>query len=497
MYLAEGWGGQRANMVKVNQATLTTTGTFGSGNSNTGGNSPLGIASGPVAAVIAGGTTFVVNADGSGSSQSYGVTNGNTMQWAAPSGLPNYDGAQFVRLVAGQSGGAVGTVYAVSRNDSALYELNYVSLQAIIIGAQAATYAASYGAWNSGTAYVAGNKVQYQGVGYTCLFGNTNVAPTSSIGTDWQVISNPYITAQNIGRVTAAQLDPQGVDFPTGANDVVYDHTDGNIIVLTSVGIPPNDTYTRQYLYKMNSVTGALMWKLNLSAIPGSANFAPGGLNQSLITQGVLGMMSISGGLTLAINTTNGAYTSYTAANVGMGAQFSSDVTGVLTGVVSYTKSSTSPQPVGSTPSTLSNVWAQLQAGSFFYGATVTVTNLSIPAVIGYTFTTLGLCLPPEMPPDTGSVSGPALVKKRRIAQYGIKLVNAQGVSIGTDANTYYPMTFEQQPGTALPITSLFTGTQWDTLNDDAGFSSALAWQVTRPYPCTVTAIGGFITTQD
>ena len=482
-------------LFKISQA-LALLGTFGS-NSSSGGNTPNGIAPGPLAAVTANGTTFVVSANASGLATNFGVTNGNTMQWAAPAPGATFNGAQSVLLTPGQSGGQTGTVFAVSNNNNSIYELNYISLQEIIIGASAGTYAAGYATWSSSTAYVVGNKIQYQGCAYTCLVNNTNVAPTSSLGTDWQIINNPYISFSTIGQVTAAQLDPIGVDFPTGAGDVVYDHSDGNIIVFAYVGILPNDTHTHQYVFKMNSVTGARMWKLNLSTVTGGANVSTGAFVQSQITQGVLSMMAATGGLTLAINTATGTYSSYTAANVAMGAQFSSDVSGVLTGAVVYTKTSTSPQPINATPAALSNVWAQLQAGSFFYGATVTTTNLSIPAVIGFTFTTTGLCLPPEMPQETGSVSGPALVKKRRFAQYGIKLVNAQGVSIGTDLNTQFPVAFEQQPGTLLPITSLFTGTHWDTLNDDSSFNSALSWSVTRPYPCTVTAIGGFITTQD
>jgi hypothetical protein len=44
----------------------------------------------------------------------------------------------------------------------------------------------------------------------------------------------------------------------------------------------------------------------------------------------------------------------------------------------------------------------------------------------------------------------------------------------------------------------LYSGLLWDTVDDDGtGFDGQLCWQITRPYPASIQAIGGFIKTQD
>jgi hypothetical protein len=48
-----------------------------------------------------------------------------------------------------------------------------------------------------------------------------------------------------------------------------------------------------------------------------------------------------------------------------------------------------------------------------------------------------------------------------------------------------------------LPMATLYTGEHSDTVEGDYNLDGMLAFQITRPYPATVTAFGGFLQTQD
>ena len=133
------------------------------------------------------------------------------------------------------------------------------------------------------------------------------------------------------------------------------------------------------------------------------------------------------------------------------------------------------------------------------------VTNLveldgatPICAVVGSTFTSQGTCLRPALPQEAGSRNGPAQGKTRRTHMATVLLDNAQGVSIGIDGSHFYPVPLETYTGgPRIPVTQLFSGVVWMPTSDTYTFNSALSWQVTRPYPCTVANIGGFLHTQD
>ena len=45
--------------------------------------------------------------------------------------------------------------------------------------------------------------------------------------------------------------------------------------------------------------------------------------------------------------------------------------------------------------------------------------------------------------------------------------------------------------------TQMYTGIWRDTLNAGYDYDNMLAWQVLRPYPCSIVAAGGFMETQD
>lgn len=132
---------------------------------------------------------------------------------------------------------------------------------------------------------------------------------------------------------------------------------------------------------------------------------------------------------------------------------------------------------------------------------TIDGTTTTIPAVTGFTYTSQGQLLRPTMPPDVGTQNGPGLGKTRRLHQFGaLMTLGVSGtMSIGDNPNTnLFPITFRQADfNTAVPTTQLYSGLHWDTLDSDYNFDGMVYWQVSRPVPCTIAAISGYLHGQD
>lgn len=147
------------------------------------------------------------------------------------------------------------------------------------------------------------------------------------------------------------------------------------------------------------------------------------------------------------------------------------------------------------------------------YGAGITATGPELftsafvaafagemPALVGFTFTSQGQIVRPATPAESGARNGPALGKTRRTHKYAALLGNAVvgSVSFGTVlTGTLRPALFKTPGGTAYSIQTLFNGVYKDQVQDDYSLDSMLAWQVTRPYPLTVMAVEGMLSTQD
>ncbi len=125
------------------------------------------------------------------------------------------------------------------------------------------------------------------------------------------------------------------------------------------------------------------------------------------------------------------------------------------------------------------------------------VAQFGSSAVVGFPFTSDGQIVRPNAPAETGARNGPAFGKKRRAHQYAVQLEGAQGVSFGTDFSQMEAAIFRTAGGDEISIGTQFTGIHVDSLNDDYSYDSMLCWRISRPYPCNVVAIGGFLETQD
>ena len=125
---------------------------------------------------------------------------------------------------------------------------------------------------------------------------------------------------------------------------------------------------------------------------------------------------------------------------------------------------------------------------------------LQMPLAVGFTYTSQGQRVRPITPADTGARNGPGFAKLKRSHQVGVLFFNVGigAISLGTDfVKNIRPVLFKQANGQALPITGMFAGIYWDTLDADYSYDDMECWQITRPYPATVCAIGSFRETQD
>lgn len=136
-------------------------------------------------------------------------------------------------------------------------------------------------------------------------------------------------------------------------------------------------------------------------------------------------------------------------------------------------------------------------AGGLFTAAYVAAYSGTMPVVAGFTYTSDGQILRTATALDSGTRSGPAFGKKRRIHQIAMLLESTIGLSFGTAFDRLTPAIFKTKGGTVLPPTTLFSGTFRDTNKGDEDFDEMICWRISRPYPATVASVGGFLDTKD
>lgn len=167
------------------------------------------------------------------------------------------------------------------------------------------------------------------------------------------------------------------------------------------------------------------------------------------------------------------------------------------------------PEWAWSTNPTFLGTWSQAHGATgadgfvskLYFGLDGRATSASrqyrVPASIGLTYTSKGQLLPPNYGYDAGARNGPAFGKKRRTHWYAAKLHRTQAISFGTDFGVLRPAPLMTPGGTPTVAPTLFSDTISTTIDDDYSFKSQIAWEITRPYPAMIVALGGYIETQD
>lgn len=146
--------------------------------------------------------------------------------------------------------------------------------------------------------------------------------------------------------------------------------------------------------------------------------------------------------------------------------------------------------------------YLQSIAGTGYGTMAVTLDSPAIqfPAVVGFTYTSQGQILRPLAAADVGTQNGPAFAKTRRNHQLGVLITAAINGAIrfgGSLTKTMRPLNAKSPGGTPVPLTELYSGLYWGTVEDDYGFDGMLCWEITRPVPATIASIGGFVHGQD
>jgi hypothetical protein len=274
-----------------------------------------------------------------------------------------------------------------------------------------------------------------------------------------------------------------------GVQFVVYDETDGNIIC--QVNSP--DAVTNQcYLMKLDGHTGNIIWKTAVNLLGSTTP-----MNQARIRNGTLGFLDGSNHFQL-LQTASGSMQQLALGSIGItGAQVWDDVTQLLTFYGYFSGSGTNaPVPLGTTPPAgYGSRWGQLYVLNA--AQPIVMDTYEVPGLVGFTYTSQGQLLRPEMPQDTGARNGPGFGKTRRIHKYAMRVVNTTGLSIGTDFSNLFPVRFKSPGGVPYSVGQLYSGEYVDTLHNDYSLEGMICWQVTRPYPANIIAIGGMIQTQD
>lgn len=297
---------------------------------------------------------------------------------------------------------------------------------------------------------------------------------------------------RKIGVLVPSDIDPAWTTW-SGFLGVAYDEADGNLLAFFDSSGATN----KNYLAKINSGDCSVMWKilwpesgiayttvnaLAVTRVPGQIAFLRtiGGNQNSYLVDTIAGTVSI-----VAIN-----------GGVTAGFQFYEPTTQSVTFQGGFVPPGTGPTmhytgnylPAHS--DTFSG-WGRLYLGADRTEKTVTTYN--IPVSLGATYTSQGQILRPDYGPDAGTRNGPAFGKKRRIHWDAFAFVRSRAVSAGTEFNKLYPIKFASDGSNIVPAPTLFTGTVSDTIQSNYSFEEKIAWEITRPYPCNVSAVGGFL----
>jgi hypothetical protein len=200
------------------------------------------------------------------------------------------------------------------------------------------------------------------------------------------------------------------------------------------------------------------------------------------------------------INTLTGAMTNQVIFNVPSNFQFYDDYSGQFIGNISYVAGGGAPLQIGTTPASFTS-WASFgpAAGPAVPAAAPPSAGVfwTTPVAIGYTYTSQGQILRAVNPQEAGSRNGPALGKTRRTHMYSALLQQTQGIKFGTTFDHLRTAQLQTKGKVPFALTSLYSNVHQDTLDDTYSFDSMVCWQIDRPYPASVLALGPDLHTQD
>jgi hypothetical protein len=303
------------------------------------------------------------------------------------------------------------------------------------------------------------------------------------------------ITTTRIGQIAPSDVDATWTNFTIFIGPA-YDITDGNILAMAQ-----GNGASPCYVMKISAATGTIIWKTPIAFIPSldGMYFA-----NSTIKYSKVAILSEGSNSIYVFDTTSGALTTLSSppSIINDFVNTSNDIDGSYS---SYgTWSGATLVGVNGTAAFANKAFV-VRGTTGFPGQVTDTISGAIPAVIGFTYTSQGQLLRPVAPQETGARNGPAFGKTRRYHRYITAVANTGGIQFGTDfagvGNVLMrPARFKSRGGKGALLLSaavLYAGEHSDTVDDDYDLDGMLCWQITRPYPGTVTALGGMLQTQD
>jgi hypothetical protein len=306
---------------------------------------------------------------------------------------------------------------------------------------------------------------------------------------------NGEATTSAVGVIHASDIDPQWTNI--NGISFAFDEKDGNLLVtFTSGSFPVRALNHPNYIAKLRASDFSIVWKVALGSVPAL-------INSSRAAHSVLSWIGESSSpgnrYIYSLNTVDGSYTRFIVNNTS-GNSLSDDTTGIVYAFASYAKTgdANSPNVGPNTPATFSG-FAALTAGNIFQGSTTSTSSMTVPAVLGFTYTSQGQIVRPALPAEAGAQNGPAQGKTRRSHMFSLLAAAAiyGSISMGTVFGKLRPVNFKQPNEQPYDTKTLFSGVHWGTLEDNYSFEGGLAWEITRPLPASISSVGGFINTQD
>jgi len=391
-------------------------------------------------------------------------------------------------LVPGRQTEALGTFFALGVLGSNGAGDGLIRAYRFSLWNSALALAEAYPMWVSTTAYAAGANVRYNGVAYVCLTGNSDSTFTP---VKWSALAPQGVRQELMGTIAPAQIDATWTEFAAGCPaSLIYDSTDDTVMgVFNSVTGP---TVT-QYIVKWNINTMQLVWKVACSNLLWPDNRTR---CQAQIVNFFGGADDVVPNVWYTLNTATGTLSTGNLVGVYGTSLVSDDKTGYIIGNWGLTTDvSGYPTPVAPATGAFGSTWARMGMAT---GESIATTSLEFPLCAGYTYTSQGQILRPVDPQKTQTRTGPTLGTERRTEQMSLLLANTQGISFGEDMTHLNAADFRVTGTlTPTPANQLFSGVYWTTIDSDYTFDSMPGWEVTRPYPATVLAVGPFITTME
>lgn len=424
------------------------------------------------------------------------------------------------RVVRGKPIGNLGIAYVIDRRNGANGSSNQsatpINIYRVVVSQDGTTSMTLVGTLDMDDLFGTGNWRHYDDVG--------DVIADETPGHEGFLMNMEYsdATAWNAGstyQIIGEVVSFGGHDWANLQNPNLNHQPDVSPTFWTDMGVSHaalNAGGDEQKLIKVEMVSGSpvVIWRERIFGF--SVTQAGGQAASTRIRHGrycVIGTISTAGiggpKRVWGFNTITGANTTFDVEPLtAIGSQWYNDATGEMVFQCDFGGHDATP-PVGQQSPVATGRAASWSADnlSMFTKATAPYlpaidfdpaeTFLSIPVAIGFTYTSQGQILRPIVPQESGAANGPALAKTRRSHMFGGLLHKTQGISFGTVFSNLRPAEFRTPGGTPYPLTTLWSGIYWNTLEDDYSFDSMLCWEISRPYPATVLTLGPFVNTQD